>query len=629
MTVSTTTTKNSYSGNGTLHSFAYGFKIFADADLSVVVRNAAGAETTKTLNTHYIVTNAGTDTGGNVLFKFNTGTSSDAHHSTSDFRPASGETVVISRALTLTQGTDYVANDPFPANSHENALDRLTMIQQQQQEELDRTIKASVTNTISGAEFTTSASDRANKVMSFDSSGNLSITQELGTNRGNWASSTNYVQRDIVKDTGTNNIFIVNTDHTSTGSLPLTTNTNSAKYDLLVDAASATTSQTAAASSATAAASSATASASSASTSSTKADEAAASAADVAKVQGITNGTVAANKAMVVDANKDISGGRNLTISGELDAVTLDISGDIDVDGTANLDVVDIDGAVDMASTLQLDGAITLGVAGASNGFINSPSGIFVNIDSDNNQTDRFFDVRKDSTDGSGTLLFQVTETGAVAIPGVLTTTAAAVFNSGYAAKGNCTVSPDTAGKDTFKFTSNAANDARLLMRSDTTTKVDIQANGTSFFNGGAVTMPSQPAFLVHPSSSQDNFGADGNLDVVAFGTERFDQGANFGSNVFTAPVAGKYHFDVFLFLLNLDSAASYYSVRLITSNRSYIYEFDPDFGQDAGRWTVSFSVLADMAATHTAGVSILQAAGSTAQTDIATESYFSGHLVA
>ena len=177
MTVSTTTTKNSYSGNGTLHSFAYGFKIFADADLSVVVRNAAGAETTKTLNTHYIVTNAGTDTGGNVLFKFNTGTSSDAHHSTSDFRPASGETVVISRALTLTQGTDYVANDPFPANSHENALDRLTMIQQQQQEELDRTIKASVTNTISGAEFTTSASDRANKLLSFDGSGDLTVTE--------------------------------------------------------------------------------------------------------------------------------------------------------------------------------------------------------------------------------------------------------------------------------------------------------------------------------------------------------------------------------------------------------------------------------------------------------------------
>jgi len=45
--------------------------------------------------------------------------------------------------------------------------------------------------------------------------------------------------------------------------------------------------------------------------------------------------------------------------SGEVDAASLDISGNIDVDGTTNLDVVDIDGAVDMASTLQVDGAIT------------------------------------------------------------------------------------------------------------------------------------------------------------------------------------------------------------------------------------------------------------------------------
>ena len=36
MTVSSTTTKNSYSGNGSTHSFAYGFKIFADADLKMV-----------------------------------------------------------------------------------------------------------------------------------------------------------------------------------------------------------------------------------------------------------------------------------------------------------------------------------------------------------------------------------------------------------------------------------------------------------------------------------------------------------------------------------------------------------------------------------------------------------------
>ena len=140
-----------------------------------------------------------------------------------------------------------------------------------------------MTNTISGAEFALSATDRANKIFAFDGSGDLSITQELGTFKGNWAASTDYVVRDIVKDSGTNNIFIVNTAHTSSGSLPLTTNTNSAKYDLIVDAASATASQNAAASSASAASTSA-------GTASTKAGEAASSATDSAN-----SATAAAN----------------------------------------------------------------------------------------------------------------------------------------------------------------------------------------------------------------------------------------------------------------------------------------------------------------------------------------------
>ena len=50
----------------------------------------------------------------------------------------------------------------------------------------------------------------------------------------------------------------------------------------------------------------------------------------------------------------DASIGGALTLTGNGD-----FNGDLDVDGTTNLDVVDIDGAVDMASTLQVDGAIT------------------------------------------------------------------------------------------------------------------------------------------------------------------------------------------------------------------------------------------------------------------------------
>jgi len=78
-----------------------------------------------------------------------------------------------------------------------------------------------------------------------------------------------------------------------------------------------------------------------------------ASAADINLIDGITNGTVIASKAIITDSNKDITGGRNITISGELDAGSLDVSGDIDVDGTTNLDVTDIDG------TLNVSGVVT------------------------------------------------------------------------------------------------------------------------------------------------------------------------------------------------------------------------------------------------------------------------------
>jgi hypothetical protein len=76
-------------------------------------------------------------------------------------------------------------------------------------------------------------------------------------------------------------------------------------------------------------------------------------------IDGVTAGTVAASKAVVVDANKDIASFRNVTLTGELDGGSLDISGDADIDGTTNLDVVDIDGAVDMATTLDVAGIVT------------------------------------------------------------------------------------------------------------------------------------------------------------------------------------------------------------------------------------------------------------------------------
>ena len=50
MTITTTTIKNSYSGDGSQDTFAYSFKITADADIQVIIRSAAGTETVKNIN---------------------------------------------------------------------------------------------------------------------------------------------------------------------------------------------------------------------------------------------------------------------------------------------------------------------------------------------------------------------------------------------------------------------------------------------------------------------------------------------------------------------------------------------------------------------------------------------------
>ena len=286
MTISTTIIKNSYSGNGSTSAFTYSFKISASSEMQVIIRtDSTGAETVKSEGTHYNVSGVGSNSG-TVTF-------------TSGNIPASGETVVLRRVTPQTQGLDLIENDPMPADNIETAYDKLTAISQELQEQVDRSIKISKTNTMTSTDFTNSATDRASKVLSFDSSGELAVTQELGTFRGNWAASTSYNERDLVKDTSTNNIFIVNAAHTSSGAQPLTTNANSAKYDLIVDAASATTQATNAASSATAAASSATAAASSASTASTQASNASTSAstASTQATNAASSATAAASSA--------------------------------------------------------------------------------------------------------------------------------------------------------------------------------------------------------------------------------------------------------------------------------------------------------------------------------------------
>ena len=350
MTVSSLTTKNSYSGNGSTSAISYTFKIFDDDDVTVIIRtDSTGTETVKTKTTHYTVSGVGNAGGGTITF-------------TSGNIPASGETVLLLRNTPLTQATDYTPNDPFPAATHEDALDKLTLISQDTQEEIDRSIKLSRANTMTSTEFTVPAATRANKIFAFDSSGELAVTQEIGTFRGDWAASTAYAVRDLVKDTSTNNIFIVNEAHTSSGAQPLTTNANSAKYDLIVDAASATTSATNAASSATAAASSASTASTQASNASTSASTAStqASNASTSASAAATSATAAATSATAAAASATaaasaalapVSNDTSPELGGDLDVLTHAIvsSSNRNIALTPNgSGVVRIDGNVDI-----------------------------------------------------------------------------------------------------------------------------------------------------------------------------------------------------------------------------------------------------------------------------------------
>ena len=256
MTISTTIIKNSYSGDGSVVAFTYAFKIADATFIQVIVKtNATGAESVRAIgtgSTNYAVTGVGEAGGGTVTFVT---------------APTSAETVVLRRSTTQTQALDLIENDNLPANSLETAFDKNLSIAQELQEQIDRSIKISRANAMTSTEFTVSATDRANKVLSFDASGEIAVAQELGTFKGTSATTTTaaYVVRDLVKGSTTaqlNNIYIC------IQASPIgTALTNTSYWVLIVDAVSA-------AASATTATTKASEAATSASTATTKAAEA-------------------------------------------------------------------------------------------------------------------------------------------------------------------------------------------------------------------------------------------------------------------------------------------------------------------------------------------------------------------
>jgi hypothetical protein len=124
MTVSTTLSRADFPCNGVTTSFPFSFPVNAASDLTVTLTDADGNETLLNQNSDYSVTLAGTS-GGSV-------TTVQAY--------ATGM-VTVKRIVDLTQPTSIRNQGAFFPEIHENVFDRLTMIDQQQQEQLDRSLK--------------------------------------------------------------------------------------------------------------------------------------------------------------------------------------------------------------------------------------------------------------------------------------------------------------------------------------------------------------------------------------------------------------------------------------------------------------------------------------------------------
>jgi hypothetical protein len=145
MTLSTTAARITYAGDGVTTSFAVPFVFFGADEIAVIDRDQlGGAETDRTLITDYSVAGGGGETGTVTAL----------------VPPAVGHSWTIYRRTQRTQMIDYTPNDPFPAETHERALDRLTALVQELDDKIDRTATLSPTSTLANLTLPPPAADK-------------------------------------------------------------------------------------------------------------------------------------------------------------------------------------------------------------------------------------------------------------------------------------------------------------------------------------------------------------------------------------------------------------------------------------------------------------------------------------
>ena len=225
-----------YTGSAGVGPYSFSFEIINATDVNVYKNDAL-----LTLTTNYTVTINSNGTGSVTLVVAATGT----------------DRITIVGARAIQRTTDFVTGGDLFANTLNEEIDSQTIFVQQIAETAERSIKAPVTDPTNINMTLPSQLSRAGKTLAFDASGNPVVGEDIGNWRGDWVSGTAFTVRDLVKDATNSNVYRCNTAHTSVGSAPISSNADVAKWDLVVDAASADASADAAAASEAAASASA------------------------------------------------------------------------------------------------------------------------------------------------------------------------------------------------------------------------------------------------------------------------------------------------------------------------------------------------------------------------------------
>jgi hypothetical protein len=144
MTISSETRKaGPYTGNGIATSFPFTFKVFAEADILVISANLLEVESTLLLGTDYTVSlnpNQDISPGGSVELLSALAT---------DYK------LVLTSAVDVLQPVDLTNQGGFYPTVINNALDRLTIICQQLNEQVGRSVKVQISETRTPEELAT------------------------------------------------------------------------------------------------------------------------------------------------------------------------------------------------------------------------------------------------------------------------------------------------------------------------------------------------------------------------------------------------------------------------------------------------------------------------------------------